>query len=381
MINFANHKYELKAMKLEHLTIVNYKNIREADLDFSRNVNCFVGNNGMGKTNLLDAIYYMSFCKSFNNVNDSQAITHGEEYFMLKGMYELNGMPEDIQCGYKSKSKKSFKRGGKEYKRLSDHIGLLPIVMLTPSDSILLNGGSDERRRFMDMVISQFNKPYLNALIRYNGALQQRNTLLKMDPPCADWNLYSICEEQMDFYGQQIHAARRSFIEEFNPVFQEFYQKISLNREAVSLSYTSHFANGSLIPQLNEVRSRDLALQYTTRGAHKDDLEMLIGEHPMKQMGSQGQNKTFLVTLKLAQFDFLRRMGDTTPILLLDDIFDRLDGDRVEQIIKLVASSRFGQIFITDTNREYIDRIIGQLTDSYKLFSVNNGNYQLLSEK
>ena len=368
-------------MKLEHLTIVNYKNIREADLDFSRNVNCFVGNNGMGKTNLLDAIYYMSFCKSFNNVNDSQAITHGEEYFMLKGMYELNGMPEDIQCGYKSKSKKSFKRGGKEYKRLSDHIGLLPIVMLTPSDSILLNGGSDERRRFMDMVISQFNKPYLNALIRYNGALQQRNTLLKMDPPCTDWNLYSICEEQMDFYGQQIHAARRLFIEEFNPVFQEFYQKISLNREVVSLSYSSHFANGSLIPQLNEVRSRDLALQYTTRGAHKDDLEMLIGEHPMKQMGSQGQNKTFLVTLKLAQFDFLRRMGDTTPILLLDDIFDRLDGDRVEQIIKLVASSRFGQIFITDTNREYIDRIIGQLTDSYKLFSVNNGNYQLLSEK
>ena len=233
----------------------------------------------------------------------------------------------------------------------------------------------------MDMVISQFNKPYLNALIRYNGALQQRNTLLKMDPPCTDWNLYSICEEQMDFYGQQIHAARRSFIEEFNPVFQEFYQKISLNREAVSLSYTSHFANGSLIPQLNEVRSRDLALQYTTRGAHKDDLEMLIGEHPMKQMGSQGQNMTFLVTLKLAQFDFLRRMGDTTPILLLDDIFDRLDGDRVEQIIKLVASSRFGQIFISDTNREYIDRIIGQLTDSYKLFSVNNGNYQLLSEK
>ena len=381
MINFANHKYELKAMKLEHLTIVNYKNIREADLVFSRNVNCFVGNNGMGKTNLLDAIYYMSFCKSFNNVNDSQAITLGEEYFMLKGLYELNGMPEDIQCGYKSKSKKSFKRGGKEYKRLSDHIGLLPIVMLTPSDSILLNGGSDERRRFMDMVISQFNKPYLNALIRYNGALQQRNTLLKMDPPCTDWNLYSICEEQMDFYGQQIHAARRSFIEEFNPVFQEFYHKISLNRESVSLSYTSHFANGSLIPQLNEGMSRDLALQYTTRGAHKDDLEMLIGEHSMKQMGSQGQNKTFLVTLKLAQFDFLRRMGDTTPILLLDDIFDRLDGDRVEQIIKLVASSRFGQIFITDTNREYIDRIIGHLTDSYKLFSVNDGNYQLISEQ
>lgn len=381
MINFANHKYELKAMKLEHLTIVNYKNIREADLDFSRNVNCLVGNNGMGKTNLLDAIYYMSFCKSFNNVTDSQVISHGEEYFMLKGLYELNGMEEDIQCGYKSKSKKSFKRGGKEYKRLSDHIGLLPIVMLTPSDSILLTGGSDERRRFIDMVISQFNKPYLNALIRYNGALQQRNILLKQDPPCTDMSLFSICEEQMDFYGQQIYAARKSFVEEFTPVFQEFYHKISLNREEVSLTYTSHFDNGSLIPQLNEVRSRDIALEYTTRGVHKDDLVMMIGDHAMKQTGSQGQNKTFLVTLKLAQFDFLRRMGDTTPILLLDDIFDRLDGDRVEQIIKLVASSRFGQIFITDTNREYIDRIIGQLSDSYKLFGVKNGEYNILSEK
>ena len=368
-------------MKLEHLTIVNYKNIHEADLFFSKNVNCFVGNNGMGKTNLLDAIYYLSFCKSFNNVPDSQVISHGDDYFMLKGYYELNGMPEDVQCGYKAKSKKSFKRGGKEYKRLSDHIGLLPIVMLTPSDSILLTGGSDERRRFIDMVISQFNKPYLNALIRYNNALQQRNTLLKQDPPCTDMSLFSICEEQMDFYGQQIYAARKLFVEEFNPVFQEFYHKISLNREQVSLTYTSHFANGSLIPQLNEVRSRDLALQYTTRGAHKDDLVMLIGDHTMKQTGSQGQNKTFLVTLKLAQFDFLRRMGDTTPILLLDDIFDRLDGDRVEQIIKLVASSRFGQIFITDTNREYIDRIIGQLTDSYKLFGVEDGTYNILSEK
>lgn len=368
-------------MKLEHLTIVNYKNIREADLDFSGNVNCFVGKNGMGKTNLLDAIYYLSFCKSFNNVLDSQAIHHGEEYFMLRGLYELNGMPEDIQCGYKAKSKKSFKRGGKEYKRLSDHIGLLPIVMLTPSDSILLNGGSDERRKFMDMVISQFNKPYLNALIRYNGALQQRNTLLKQDPPCLDRDLYRICEEQMDFYGQQLYAARKSFVEEFNPVFQEFYQKISLDREQVSLSYTSHFDKGSLIPLLDEARNRDLALQYTTRGSHKDDLIMQIGDYAMKQTGSQGQNKTFLVTLKLAQFDFLRKMGSTTPILLLDDIFDRLDGDRVEQIVKLVASSRFGQIFITDTNREYLDRIIGALTDSYKLFSVEEGIYNLISEK
>lgn len=370
-----------ETMKLEQISITNYKNIREADLHFSGNVNCFVGKNGMGKTNLLDAIYYMSFCKSFNNVLDSQIITHGEEYFMLKGLYELNGQPEDISCGYRSKSKKSFKRGGKEYRRLSDHIGLLPIVMLTPADSILLTGGSDERRKFMDMVIAQFDKTYLNALIRYNGALQQRNTLLKQDPPCTDWELYRICEEQMDFYGQQIYVARKNFVEEFTPVFQEFYQKISLDREKVSLKYVSHFDNGSLLPQLYEVRNRDLAVGYTTRGAHKDDLLMQIGDYAMKQTGSQGQNKTFLVTLKLAQFDFLRRMGSTTPILLLDDIFDRLDGDRVEQIVRLVATSRFGQIFITDTNREYLDRIIGALTDSYKLFAVEDGNYKIISEK
>ena len=368
-------------MKLKQLTIVNYKNIREAELTFSDNVNCFVGKNGMGKTNLLDVVYYLSFCKSFNNVHDSQAILHGEEYFMLRGNYELNGMPEDIQCGYKNNSKKSFKRDGKEYKRLSDHIGLLPIVMLTPSDSVLLSGGSEERRRFMDMVIAQFDKTYLNALIRYNGALHQRNTLLKQDQTQTDPSLYQICEEQMDYYGQQIYKARKTFVEEFNPVFQEFYQLISLDREKVSLTYTSHFQNGSLLPQLEEVRARDLALEYTTRGAHKDDLVFEIGGFPIKQTGSQGQNKTVLVTLKLAQFDFLRKMGSTTPILLLDDIFDRLDSDRVEQIVKLVASSRFGQIFITDTNREYLDRIIGVLSNSYKLFAVEEGSYSIISEQ
>lgn len=365
-------------MKLEHISITNYKNITEAELDFSGNVNCFVGKNGMGKTNLLDAIHYLSFCKSFNGMTDSQIINHGQEFFMLSGQYELEGEPESIRCGYKMRSKKSFKRGGKEYQRLSDHIGLLPIVMLTPADSELLQGGSEERRKFMDMVISQFNKPYLNAVIQYSNALQQRNALLKMDPPCTDPLLYQPWEEQMDFYGQQIYEARRQFVTDFQPVFQEFYQQISLDREQVTLTYTSHFERGSLIPLLNETRQRDLALGYTTRGAHKDDLLMQLGDFAIKQIGSQGQNKTFLVTLKLAQFDFLRKMGHTAPILLLDDIFDRLDGDRVEQIVRLVASSRFGQIFITDTNREYLDRIIASITDSYRLFSVSDGGYELI---
>lgn len=362
-------------MKLEHLSIVNYKNIREAEIDFSTGVNCLVGNNGMGKTNLLDAIYYLSFCKAFNSLSDSQVITHGEEYFMLTGRYELNDQPEEIRCGYKLKSRKSFKRDGKEYQRLSEHIGLLPIVMLTPADSELLQGGSEERRRMMDVIISQFDKPYLNALIRYNSALAQRNTLLKQDPPCTDINLYRIWEEQMDFYGQQIYQSRRRFVEQFEPVFQEFYSQISQDQEKVSLTYTSHFEHGSLLPLLDEVRNRDLALGYTTRGTHKDELIMQLGDCLMKQVGSQGQNKTFLVGLKLAQFDYLCKQGLTTPILLLDDIFDRLDAGRVEQIIRLVASDRFGQIFITDTNREYLDRIIEKVSGEYKLFTVDNGVY------
>ncbi|MBQ0056911.1 MAG: DNA replication/repair protein RecF [Bacteroidales bacterium] len=363
-------------MKLKHLSVANFKNIREAEIDFSPGVNCLVGNNGMGKTNLLDALYYLSFCKSSNALPDGQVVTHGEDFFMLSGTYELNGQPETIRCGYRLKGKKSFKRDGKEYQRLSDHIGLLPIVMLTPADSVLLQGGSEERRRFMDITISQFDKTYLNALMRYNSALQQRNTLLKMDPPCTDFSLYRVWEEQMDFYGQMIYEARRQFVEQLVPVFQEFYSQISKGREAVGLDYTSHFCKGSLIPQLDEVRSRDLALGYTTRGAHKDELEMRIGDCLMKQVGSQGQNKTFLVGLKLAQFDYLRSHGQTCPMLLLDDIFDRLDSDRVEQIIHLVSSDRFGQIFITDTNREYIDRIIEHLNGDHMLMTVKDGVFQ-----
>lgn len=362
-------------MKLEQLSIVNYKNIREAEIKFSPRVNCLVGNNGMGKTNLLDAIYYLSFCKSLSGLTDKQVVRHGEEFFMLNARYELNEQPEDIQCGYSLKGRKSFKRGGKEYKRLSNHIGLLPVVTLTPADSELIQGGSEERRRLMDQIISQFDKTYLDALIRYNSALQQRNSLLKQDPPCTDLTLYDVWEQQMDYYGQRIFEARRRFTQQFEPVFQEFYQQIAQDSEQVRLSYTSHFERGSLLPLLNEVRQRDLALGYTTRGIHKDELVMQLGDNLIRQVGSQGQNKTYLVGLKLAQFDYLCRQGLTTPILLLDDIFDRLDSRRVEQIIRLVASDRFGQIFITDTNREYLDRIIENVSGEYKLYTVEEGEY------
>ncbi|MDO5571091.1 MAG: DNA replication and repair protein RecF [Bacteroidales bacterium] len=364
-------------MILDHLSIVNYKNISQADLNFSPNINCIIGDNGMGKTNLLDAIYYLSFCKSFINVVDSQNINHESEFFMLQGNY-LDGIKqEEIYCGMKRRVKKQFKRNKKEYDRLSDHIGFIPLVMVSPSDSELIIGGSDERRRFMDLVISQFDKTYLDSLIKYNNALQQRNSLLKIEDREVDDSLFEIWEEQMDKYGREVYNGRRSFIDGFLPVFREFYDFISQGKEPVSLRYISHFEKGSLQQLLKEVRDRDKILGYTTRGVHKDDLEMNLGEYPIKRIGSQGQNKTYLVTLKLAQFDFLKRMGKTTPILLLDDIFDKLDSTRVEQILNLVAGDRFGQIFITDTNREYLDRLIRKLAHSYNLYNVDNGEFVL----
>ena len=367
-------------MILDRLSIVNYKNIAQADLAFSPGINCLLGNNGMGKTNLLDAVYYLSFCKSFSSVIDSQNIRHGEEFFMLQGFYRDGDRPEEIYSGMKRRSKKQFKRNKKEYDRLSDHIGFIPLVMVSPADSELIAGGSEERRKFLDLVISQFDKQYLDALIRYNNALQQRNALLRQDPPCTDDSLYEIWEEQMELYGRVVYESRRLFIEGFMPVFQEFYAFISQGKEAVSLAYTSHAARGPLGPMLAEVRERDRILGYTTRGIHKDELEMNLGEYPIKKLGSQGQNKTYLITLKLAQFDFLKRRGHTTPLLLLDDIFDKLDALRVEQIIKLVSSDRFGQIFITDTNRENLERIIRNSRHNYRLFAVADGDFTVVAE-
>ena len=365
-------------MILDRLSIVNYKNIPQTDLHFSPNVNCFLGNNGMGKTNLLDAIYYLSFCKSFNSGVDSQNIKHGEDFFILQGSYKEGDRQEEIYCGLKRRSKKQFKRNKKDYERLSDHIGFIPLVMVSPADTNLINGGSEERRKFIDIVISQFDKNYLDALIRYNSALQQRNALLKQHEinPIDD-SVFEVWEMQMDRYAQVVYRSRQQFIDAFTPVFQEFYMFISQGKEEVALNYTSHLAKGDLTTLLKEVRDRDKILGYTTRGIHKDELEMMLGEYPIKRLGSQGQNKTFLITLKLAQFDFLKRYGHTTPLLLLDDIFDKLDASRVEKIMSLVSSVRFGQIFITDTNRENIDQIIARLHNAFKLFEVSDGEFSI----
>ena len=362
-------------MILKQISILNYKNLEQVELEFSPKMNCFIGQNGMGKTNLLDAVYYLSFCKSATNPIDSQNMMHDKDFFVIQGVYESeSGDREEVYCGMKRRQKKVLKRNKKEYSRLSAHIGFIPLVMVSPADTELIAGGSEERRRFMDVVISQYDKEYLEALIRYNKALQQRNTLLKAEAE-PDEELLAVWEEMMAMTGEVVYRKRCEFIDEFIPTFQTFYSHISQDKEAVNLSYESHAKHGSLLDQLKESRVRDRIMGYSLKGVHKDDLTMQLGEYPIKREGSQGQNKTYLIALKLAQFDFLRRTGSNTiPLLLLDDIFDKLDASRVEQIVKLVSGDRFGQIFITDTNRDHLDKIMQKIEGEYKVFGVVDGS-------
>ena len=365
-------------MILEKLSVINYKNIASATLELSPKINCFIGQNGVGKTNVLDAIYFLSFCRSANNPIDSQVIMHGQEFFMLEGFYSEELKEEDsydyhISCGLKRGTKKHFKRNKKEYKRLSEHIGLIPVVVVAPSDTLLIDGGSEERRRLMDLVISQYDRSYIESMNRYNKALQQRNVLLKQEAE-PDIEVISLFEEQMAEEGEKIYKLRKAFVEELIPIFQRIHETISENREQVSLNYVSHCQRGPLLEVIQRDRFKDRALGYSLHGIHRDDLEFMLGGHPMKREGSQGQNKTFVIALKLAQFDFLKRTNSrTTPLLLLDDIFDKLDARRVEQIVKLVAGDDFGQIFITDTNRDHLDQILSASSHDYKIFHVDNG--------
>ena len=369
-------------MILSQLSIINYRNIRAANLSFSPNVNCLIGHNGEGKTNLLDAIYYLSFChSSFTNI-DSQVITHDQDFFVIEGNYLTeSGEAESVYAGMKRGTRKHFRRNKKEYKKFSEHIGLIPLIFVSPSDSILVDGGGEERRKLMDMVIAQYDKRYLEALNAYNKALQQRNALLKMEP-AVDPALMEIWEAEMAQKGTVVYERRSAFVDEFVPVFQQIYQKISGEKETVSLRYVSHGQRGDLLDVIQRDRLKDLAVGYSLHGVHRDDLEMLINGYPMKREGSQGQTKTYVMALKLAQFDFLRRTSSqTTPLLLLDDIFDKLDSRRVEHIVDLVSGGSFGQIFITDTNREHLDSILQQTLRDYRLFNVSHGNITEIPHK
>ncbi len=378
-------------MILNRLSIINYKNIQEATLTLSPKMNCFIGPNGTGKTNLLDAVYYLSFCRSAYTSVDSQVIRHDQDFFVVEGDYTddrgMLGEDQDelrklsIYCGMKRGTKKHFKCNKKEYKRLSQHIGLIPLIFVSPADTYLVDGGGEERRRLMDMVISQYDNLYLDALNRYNKALQQRNTLLKMEEE-PDLELMRIWEEQMAAEGEVIYQKRSAFVQELIPVFQQIYQQISDDRESVSLRYVSHGQRGPLLEVIQRDRMKDRAVGYSLHGVHRDDLEMLLGDYPMRREGSQGQLKTFVIAMKLAQFSFLKRTcSQTTPLLLLDDIFDKLDAHRVERIVSLVASKEYGQIFITDTNREHLDKILQANSFDYQLFSVHDGEVTVRGEK
>ena len=354
-------------MILKSLSILNFKNIREANLDFADKMNCFVGLNGQGKTNLLDAIYYLSFTKSFFNVIDSQNITHGEEMALIQGKYENE---ETISCGLKRGQKKQFRRGKKDYKRLLDHIGQIPLVIVSPQDAELITDGSDERRRFLDGVIAQQDRKYLEHLTSYNALLKQRNALLKQceDRPDVPEDLFEVLELQMAQHAAYIFRERSAFIERFVPLFQELYAEIAGAEEQVSLLYVSQLQDRDLTEAFQRTRSRDVILGWTSQGIHKDDLPMMLGEYPLKQVASQGQQKTFLLALKLAQALYLGK-----PILLLDDIFDKLDATRMERIIRLLQSDRFGQIFITDTDRQHLSELLPTEDEQSRLFTVSGG--------
>ena len=364
-------------MFLREISILNYKNIREATLRFSDKLNCFVGLNGQGKTNILDAIYYLSFTKSAYNTIDSQNITHDAEMALIQGRYDFDNATEDtsevISCGIKRGVKKQFRRGKKDYQRLIDHIGLIPLVMVSPQDSELISEGSDERRRFVDGVISQYNKQYLEHLTQYNALLKQRNALLKQYedyPQNVPSELFEVIEMQMVVHATYIFEQRTDFIQRFVPAFQEVYSAISGDSEQVSLHYTSQLQDRDLAEAFARTRQRDLIVGWTTQGIHKDELDMRLGEYPLKRVGSQGQQKSYLLAMKLGQAIFLGK-----PILLLDDIFDKLDSERVERIIRLVSSERFGQIFITDTDRQHLTSILLGMQHASSVFHVSNGEF------
>ena len=375
-------------MILSELHIINFKNIHEASLTFADKLNCLVGQNGQGKTNLLDAIYYLSFTKSAFNPIDSQNICHDADFAMIQGQYQPSladdSEPVQITCSIKRGQKKQFRYGKKEYQRMLDHIGRIPLVMVSPEDNQLIAEGSDERRRFLDIIIGQTDRAYLEHLSLYNALVKQRNALLKQygegsQLSTSNNDLFEVLEMQMIPHAEYIFARRKTFVEAFVPIFADLYKTIAEVEELPRLTYRSQLFDRELGESLHRTRQRDLILGWTSQGIHKDELEMQLGEYPLRRVGSQGQQKTYLIALKLAQALYLSMdqpsLADNRPILLLDDIFDKLDASRVARIIELVRSERFGQVFITDTDRQHLTDIVKPFGSS-KVFYVSGGDFR-----
>jgi len=360
-------------MILKTLSLLNYKNFDSKTFQFDSKINCFVGPNGVGKTNVLDAIYHLSFGKSYFNPVSSQNIKHNADFFVIDGLYNKDERDEKIIVALKKGHKKTLKRNGKLYNRFSDHIGFLPLVIISPADRDLITEGSDTRRKFIDGVISQGDKVYLNDLIKYNKVISQRNALLKYFALNATFNAdtLEIYNHQLTELGSNIFEKRDAFLKEFIPIFKERYKVISNNNEEVNLIYKSDLFKDSLNNLLVKTLKKDRALQFTSVGVHKDDLSFEIEQYSIKKFGSQGQQKSFLIALKLAQFDFIKSHSGVNPILLLDDIFDKLDEQRVVQIITLVENENFGQLFITDTHPERTEQIIKNTHQTYQIFNLD----------
>ena len=359
-------------MYLKKIALFNYKNFSEVNFEFDTKINCFVGKNGIGKTNVLDAIYHLAYGKSYFNPLAVQNIKHGEEFFVIDGEFEKQNRSEQIVCSLKKGSKKILKRNGKQYDKFSEHLGFIPLVIISPADRDLIIEGSETRRKFIDSVISQLDAVYLQELIKYQKILNQRNALLKYFAlnHVFDSDTLSIYNEQLNGFGQTIFEKRKQFILDFLPIFNKHHQSITGSEETVQLVYESQLFENDLLTLLQENTNKDRALHYTSVGIHKDDLLFEIDQYPIKKFGSQGQQKSYLIALKLAQFEFIKKQSGENPILLFDDIFDKLDETRVSKIVQMVNNNEFGQLFISDTHPERTETIIKSTHRSYKLFNL-----------
>ena len=359
-------------MYLKKLVLINFKNIAQAEITLSERINCFVGDNGAGKTNVLDAVYYLSMSKSALSMTDGQSVRHGEDFFVVEGTYAGDsGSSDTVNCSFLRRSGKVLKLNGKEYDRMADHVGRFPVVMVSPQDSVLITDAAEERRRYLNAFLSQLDRDYLASLMRYNAVLAERNRFLKSS---SDEQMLQIYDMQLADHAARIYERRRDIIDRMRPLVAEFYRRLSGDREQVEIEYRSELASASMGELLLASRERDIVNGFTTSGVHRDDMSLRIGGYPLRKYGSQGQQKSFLMSLKLAQYRILAEVCGERPLLLLDDLFDKLDTSRVENLLTLVAGDDFGQIFITDCNRSRLETILSRAGEKYALFMVEGGD-------
>ncbi|MFA7116436.1 MAG: DNA replication/repair protein RecF [Bacteroidales bacterium] len=365
-------------MYLEKIILSNFKNIASCEVTFSPNLNVICGNNGEGKTNFLDAIHYLSMTKSFSNSSDKFTYSYDAEQCTLFGNYFLKGQKEKIAIKVRAKGDKIVKRNDKSYPKISEHIGLLPVVMISPSDTALINASGEDRRRFLNMILSQLDSKYLKSLQSYNRVLVQRNHCLKIPNP--SWLLIDTFSEKLAKDADYIYLKRKELIEKLSIGLKDYYSIISGNKEQVYMSYTSDLNKATLLDLLENNKERDTILKYTSCGVQRDDISFVMNDYPLKKCASQGQQKSFLISLKMSQYSLMKEQYGFRPILLLDDVFDKLDASRVKFLINMVAEEGFGQIFITDSNKVRIAKLVNSITDENKFFLVRNGEIEETTE-